>query len=311
VTIGKLEKVPLRDLWKHEEYDFSAWLNDNLDRLSDALGVQLLEPEKEVGAGTFEVDLVAEDADSNRVVIENQLEPTDHDHLGKLITYLTNLDAKTAIWIAHQPRPEHIKAVGWLNEITPDDISFYLVQLDAYRIGESPPAPLFTVIVGPSRESKGFGQQKKDLAERHILRLRFWEGLLAKAKAQGVLTHAGRSPGKDSWLAASAGKAGLSLTYSIWKKDDSAVELYIDTGDQTENKQIFDTLLSQKAAIEATFGAPLDWERLDQKRAARIRSIIHKGGLADGEANWPNVQEAMIGAMARLLKALKPHLGKL
>lgn len=175
MAIGRLEKVDVRTLWPHEEYDFSAWLADNLDHLSDALGLSLSEPEKEVGAGSFEVDLVAEDGASSRVIIENQLEPTNHDHLGKVITYLTSLEAKTAIWIAGHARPEHVKAVAWLNETTPDDVSFYLVRLEAYRIGDSESAPLFSLITGPSIETKGFGQQKKDLAERHVLRLRFWE----------------------------------------------------------------------------------------------------------------------------------------
>ena len=194
MPIGKLEKVELRELWKHEEQGFSAWLVANLDGLADVLGFGLSEPQREVKVGSFEVDLVAEDDNSNRVVIENLLEATDHDHLGKILTYLTNLEAKTAIWITKTPRPEHIKAIAWLNETTPDDISFFLVRLDAYRIGTSDPAPLFTVIVGPSPEAKGFGQQKKQLAERHVLRLKFWDGLLTRAKERSVLLHASRSP---------------------------------------------------------------------------------------------------------------------
>ena len=132
MAIGKLEKVGLRELWKHEERGFSAWLLENLDALSDALGFPLSEPQREVKVGAFEVDLVAEDGKANRVVIENQLEATDHDHLGKILTYVTNLEAKTAVWITKAPRPEHVKAVAWLNETTPDDISFFLVRLDAY-----------------------------------------------------------------------------------------------------------------------------------------------------------------------------------
>lgn len=196
------------------------------------------------------MDLVAEDDASNRVIIENQLEATDHDHLGKLLTYLTNLDAKTAIWITKVPRPEHVKAVAWLNETTPDDVSFYLVRLDAFKIGDSDPAPLFTTIVGPSPEAKGFGQQKKDLAERHVLRLKFWETLLARAKQKGLMLHAARSPTKDSWISAGAGRSGVTFNYVVWMEDETAVELYIDTGEKEENKKIFDTLASVKETIE-------------------------------------------------------------
>jgi hypothetical protein len=128
-NIGRLEKVAIRELWQHEERDFSAWLEANLDVLSDKIGVSLSDPQRELPAGTFQVDLVAQDEGGDRVVIENQLEATDHDHLGKVLTYLTNLDAKTAIWITTAPRSEHIRAVQWLNETTPDNISFYLVRL--------------------------------------------------------------------------------------------------------------------------------------------------------------------------------------
>src|SRR5262249_7568022 len=116
MSIGKLEKVDLRELWRHVERGFSAWLVDNLDALTEVLGFPLEEPRRDVPAGSFEVDVVAEDENSNLVVIENQLEATDHDHLGKVLTYLTNLDAKRAVWITRSPRPEHVKAVVWLNE---------------------------------------------------------------------------------------------------------------------------------------------------------------------------------------------------
>lgn len=127
MSIGKLENVPLRELWKREEHDFSVWLEDNIDVLSEALDISLSVVQREESVGQFKVDLVAENSDGDFVIIENQLEPTDHDHLGKVLTYLTNLEAKTAIWIARDPRPEHIRAVAWLNESTPDDISFSIL----------------------------------------------------------------------------------------------------------------------------------------------------------------------------------------
>ncbi len=310
-NIGKLESVPLRDLWKHEERGFSAWLESNLDTLSEAIGVPLSDPQREFLAGNFQVDLVAEDENGDRVIVENQLEATDHDHLGKVLTYLTNIDAKTAVWVSSAPRPEHIRAVQWLNETAPDDIAFYLVRLAAYRIGVSDAAPLFTVIVGPSAESKGFGKQNKELAERHVLRLRFWEQLLPRAKEKGVVLHAQRAPTKESWISAGAGvRAGISFVYIVWMKEETAVELYIDTGDKDENKRIFDGLLGHKAEIEKAFGAPLAWERLDEKRGSRVRSVLKEGGLTDDEAKWPTIQDAMIGAMDKSAKALKPYLAR-
>lgn len=306
--IARLEPVALRELWKHEERGFSIWLHENLQVLGEALGMRLTDPQREVAVGSFTVDLVAEEESLGRVIIENQLEATDHDHLGKLLTYLTNLEAKTAVWITPKPRPEHVRAVAWLNETTPDDVSFYLVQVAAFRIAGSAPAPLLTVIAGPSPEGKGFGQQKKQLAERHVLRLKFWEGLLTRAKELGVLTHASRSPGKESWVGGASGRSGMSFNYVIWMDDDASVELYIDTGTLEENKAIYDSLLKRRGEIEKAFGGPLEWERLDERRASRIRCTLHNGGLSVGEAAWPRIQEPMIDAMRRLVEALKPFV---
>jgi hypothetical protein len=165
-------------------------------------------------------------------------------------------------------------------------------------------------MVGPSAESKGFGKGKKQLAERHVLRLKFWEQLLSRAKEKGVLTHAQRTPSKDSWISAGAGvRSGVSYVYVAWMQEETAVELYIDTGDKDENKRIFDALQSRKAEIEQAFGSPLSWERLDEKRGSRIRSVLKEGGLTD-EAKWPGIQDTMIAAMDRLAKAVKPHLAR-
>jgi len=310
-NIGRLEPVPIRELWKHEERGFSAWLEANLDVLSEAIGVPLSDPQREILAGDFQCDLVCEDGNGDRVILENQLEATNHDHLGKVLTYLTNLDAKAAIWISTAPRPEHIRAIQWLNETTPDNIAFYLVRLAAYRIsGHDAAAPLFTVIVGPSAEAKSFGKEKKELAERHILRLRFWEQLLERAKERGVMLHAQRAPTKNSSLSAGAGvQAGISFVYDAWLQNETAVELYIDTGDKDENKRIFDSLAEKKQEIEKTFGAPLSWERLDNKQACYICYVLREGGLSD-ESKWQNIQNAMIDAMDRFAKALKAHLAR-
>jgi hypothetical protein len=308
VTIGKLEPVPLRELWKHEEHGFSVWLANNIEALSEELGISLTVEEREKKVGAFNVDLLAMDEYGNRVIVENQLERTDHDHLGKVLTYLTNLQAKTAIWIAAEASPEHITAMQWLNEVTPEDVTFCLVRLAAYRIGSSEPAPQFTVIVAPSAEGKSIGREKKELAEREVLRLRFWEQLLARAKAAGVMTHASVSPTKDQWLNAGAGRSGITFTYLIWTKEDKGGgELYIDTGDKERNKRIFDVLHAKQAEIERAFEFPLDWQRLDNRRSSRIRFLVGKGGLRD-ESRWPSIQEAMISGMERFSTLLQPYI---
>ena len=136
--------------------------------------------EREHPAGDFSVDLVAEDESGNPVVIENQFKRSDHDHLGKLITYLTVIGARAAIWIVEDPRPEHISAISWLNESSA--ASFYLIKLEAFRIGRSSSAPLLTLIVGPSEEIRKVGEEKKERTERDSLRHRFWTQLLERAQ---------------------------------------------------------------------------------------------------------------------------------
>ncbi len=309
MMIGKLERVSLRDVWKHEALDFTKWLQDNIDVLNEVIDLNLSNPEREQTAGAFSVDLVAEDESGNPVIIENQLEKSNHDHLGKILTYLVAMSAKTAIWIVADPRPEHVSAITWLNESS--SANFYLLKLEAIRIGDSPPAPLLTVIVGPSEEGKEIGKTKQEIAERYYIREHFWSQLLDLAKKRTKL-HANISPAQHEWLGTSAGKPGLYFNY-VLRKNEAQVELYIDRGKEgeKENKEIFDTLSNHKDEIEKAFGEPLEWQRLEGKRACRIRKIILIGGYRDKEETWPKIHEAMVDAMVRLEKSLMPYINKL
>jgi hypothetical protein len=307
-TIGKIERVPLREVWKHEAYNLTTWLEENIDVLTDALDIDLSNVERERAAGSFSVDLVAEDDSGGTVVIENQLEKSNHDHLGKLITYVSFIDARAAIWIVSDPRPEHVRAISWLNESSPAD--FYILKIEGVRIGDSMPAPLLTLIVGPSEETRSVGEAKKERAERYDIRHRFWSRLLDRAKERTRL-HAAISPGSYSWVGAGSGKRGLGFNYSV-TQHGAAAELYIDRGrdGEQENSEIFNALHACKEDVEQVFGGPLDWQPLEAKRACRIMYRIDAGGYRD-EERWPEIQDAMVDAMVRLEKALKPHIAKL
>jgi hypothetical protein len=310
-VIGRLQRVPLREVWRHEALDFTTWLQNNHDVLNDVLDISLTNVEREQAAGTFNVDLVGEDESGNPVIIENQLGKSDHDHLGKLITYLTAFDAKVGIWIVGDPRPEHVSAVNWLNEATA--ASFYLVKVEAIRIQtpeeihRSPPAPLLTLIVGPSETGKEVGEKKKEWAEREIMRHRFWSELLEKAKMRTTL-HANISPGRESWAGAGGGRSGLEFNYNI-HQHSARVEFYIDSRDIEWNKATFDFFYSARDEIEEVFGEQLEWQRLDSRRASRISTILDIGGLQDD--NWAEIQVAMIDAMVRLEKAVRPYIQRL
>lgn len=301
-TIGKLVRVDVRELWRHEGRGFTAWLEHNLDVLGDRLGLQLTAVQREHAVGPFNLDLLAEDDDHNPVIIENQLERTDHDHLGKVLTYLVNLDAKVAIWVTPDPRPEHERVVDWLNETTP--AAFYLVKLEAYKIGDSDPAPLFHVVAGPDDQTRQVGVEKKEWAERHVLRHKFWAQLIETAKARRAM-HATRQPTKDHWLGAGAGRSGVVFNLMVWK-DAAGFELSIHTGNPAENKRIFDHLHAQKDAIEREFGHPLDWKRLDDKDTCRIVHESVPKGIREDPSAWPAIHERMIEDVERFAKVVKP-----
>lgn len=307
--IGKIDKVPLREVWKKEAKDFTSWLFDNIEILGEELDIDLTAVEKEKKVGPFSADIIAEDGTGQKVLIENQLEKTDHDHLGKILTYVSNLDVKAAIWISSEPRQEHERTIEWLNE-SGLDVNFYLVQIEVYRIGESEPAPKFSIIAGPSEESKIIGEEKKELSERHKKRLEFWKSLLERSKSKTPL-HSNITPSIYSWIGTGAGRSGLGYNYVITYKY-GAIELYIDRGKESkeENKRIFDELHSHKKEIEEVFGGELEWQRLDDSRASRIRKTYTHARL-DDKNKWDKLQDNMIDEMIKLEKAIKKYINRL
>ncbi|WP_286858462.1 DUF4268 domain-containing protein [Methanosaeta sp. UBA356] len=310
VPIGKLQRPSLREVWEDEAQNFTPWLRDNIEVLNEVLEheeieLYLSDAKIEQEAGDFSVDMIAKADSGDLVVIENQLEPSDHDHLGKLITYLTAFSAKSAIWINAYPRPEHINAINWLNEST--DAAFYLLKLEAIQIDESNHAPLLTLIVGKNPEQ--IKKEPEDPDGRDNIRYKFWEELLNLAKSKTDL-YANISPQKSSYISTGAGKAGLYYQYDILMHE-AKVELYIDSRNKRRNKRIFDTFRENEASINAGFGEGLEWQRLDNKRACRIMKTLNIGGYRDENTKWSEIQNAMIDTMIRLDIALKPHIDEL
>jgi len=303
IGVGKLERVALREVWRHEAYDFTRWLQDNIDVLNEALNLSLVNVEREQSAGAFSIDLVAEIEGGGKVIIENQLEKSNHDHLGKVLTYMVAMEAQTAVWIVSEPRPEHVSVIAWLNESSSSD--FYLVKVEAVRIGTSPPAPLLTLIVGPSAETAAVSRSKREYAERHDVREEWWARLVARPDAK---MHRHITPSRWTWIGTSSGVRGLNLNYTVLQ-DQCGAELYIDRGKDsgTESKAIFDQFLARRAEIEAAFGGELEWERLDGGRASRIRSRV-TGGYRNPPEDWDAIQDRQVNAMNRLVVAMQAHI---
>ena len=303
-AVGNLQRVSLRDVWDNERNDLTPWLEENIDVLSDTISLSISIVEREHRpTERLSVDLLGETETGELVVIENQLETSDHDHLGKLITYLVTIDAAVGIWIVADPKPEHVSAISWLNQTYSAD--FYLVKLEAVQIDESLPAPLLTLIVGSSEESKKAGDEKKEVKERYILRRQFWAQLLDRAREKTPL-HASVGARKETSLYAKV-RSGLYLQYSI-RQQDASVGLYIDGGNENENDEIFHALKEVKGKIEEAFGEPLEWLPLDNRRACRIVKLLSLGGYRNDAEDWARIQDAMIDAMIRLNDALEPHI---
>jgi hypothetical protein len=313
-SIGKIKKVPLRNLWKKEDKDFTRWLEENIDYLNDILDFEISIESSEEWVGPFRVDLYGEDNNGRKVIIENQLEKTDHDHLGKLLTYLVNLEAKVAIWISSDPVEEHVAVIDWLNEVAPEDMLFYLIKIEAIQIeGQPMAAPLFTIVKGPTVEAKKLGSEKKEFAQRHILRKKFWEQLLERSKEKTRL-FSNVSPPTDHWMSTGIGKSGFSLSYLITNKY-AGCELYLSRGkvdgdDTNFNKIWFDELYEHKDEIEKEFGEPLDWQRLNEKWASRI-ACHYQGLTLHDEKHWPEIQGRMIDAMIRMEKVFSKYVKQL
>ena len=178
MDLGKLKEVDLRTVWANEQYDFSAWLaqEENINELGNTLNLSLTDIQTEKYVGSYRCDIICKDEITGKnVLIENQLEPSNHDHLGKIITYASGLDASVVIWIVKNAREEHASAIEWLNKHTDDDLSFFLIEVHAYKIGDSKPAPLFKIIEQPNDFAKQIKTiaQSGDLKDREIKRIEF------------------------------------------------------------------------------------------------------------------------------------------
>ncbi len=261
--IGHLETVEPRKLFPNEAGDFTTWLEEHIEVLGDRLGLTLSNAEREQAVGTFSVDLRAEDGDGRLVVIENQLERTDHTHLGQVLTYLVNLEAKIAIWVSPDPRPEHVRVVQWLNEITPADVTFYLVRVEAVRIGDSLPAPLFIPLVAPSEESRSVGSRKKELTQQPVLWHEFWAQLLDRSRGRTDLLKkvSPTSVTQSDWISFSTVWPGLRYSMTSRRQCVVGLEIYRGPGKKNENDSIFDQLYAQRQDIQRKFGDELHWDK--------------------------------------------------
>jgi len=308
-SIGKIEKVGLREIWKREDSDFTKWLANNIDYLNEVIDLDISVQSIEGNVGPYRVDIYCEDSSGNKVIIENQLEKTDHSHLGQILTYLVNLDANIAIWISANPVEEHRQVVEWLNETTPDNMLFYLIKVEGVRIeGQSTVAPLFTVVEGPTEERKKIGAEKKEHAKRHTVREKFWTQFIEEMNKQSSLCK-NLSPGTDAWIGVALGVSGVSLNL-VATSSYVRSEIYINRGDVTKNKETFDYFEKHKADIEKAFGSKLVWERMEDRVTSRIKNQLDGVDIFN-EDDWPKMNEFLVDSAVRMHKTFKEYVGRL
>lgn len=309
--VEKITRIGIREAFPIEPKDFTPWLVNNIDVVGEAIGVELVSPEKEQSTGNFSVDIKAETADGFTVIIENQYGNSDHDHLGKLITYLSSFSASIAIWIVENPKQEHINAIAWLNE-GENACDFYLLRVEAIRISDSPAAPLLSLITGPSIESKQIGKKRKVETEDEKLRSEFWDKLMEKTQEQGVKQFATlKASGKVPWVGSTAGVNGLSYVYWV-NQNGCRIELRIDRGkdSEEENLKILNQLMANKESIESSFERKLNWADLEGYRVCSVRFDI-EGGYKSAQSNWENIINDLASSMKKLIDATSKYVKKL
>jgi len=308
-----MERVPLREAWKHEAGDFTPWLaeEENLNSLVDALGLGELElVATEHPVGDFKLDILCNDGDGP-VIIENQLEKTNHSHLGQIIAYAAGIGAKKVIWIAESFRPEHSSALQFLNDNTTEDLAFFAVEVELWRIGDSPLAPKFEVVVKPNDWVKSGREQARAASATSSptkqLQLKFWLALGEKLKTSST----GIRPQKarpQHWLNISIGRAGAKLSITANTREKRlGVELYFSGA---EAKQNFTNLLPHKSAIETNLGFELDWQELPDADACRV-AAWHPNASLEDETRWPEYLNWLSQRIVSMDRILRPILKSL
>ncbi len=307
-SIGKLERVELRQVWPNEARDFTVWLQKNIEILNEALGITLIDVKSECSVGRFRVDLKAKTEAGDIVVIENQLKKSNHKHLGQLITYFTSTSAKIAIWIVKEAELEHAKAIEWLNSPTSKDAKFYLVKVEAVKIGDSAPAPIFTLIAGSSvvmKEIFHTKSAKRERAERHDLRELWAKHLIEKSKIVGALH--GKAKANITTNLVCRIVTGVELVHKILE-NRRAVELDFCSKNRERNLKMFHIIAAQKEKVEQSFGAPLVWD--DGNKGCKIIFFLEGGGYRSPEEQWSDLQDEAVLVMQRFTKALTPYFSE-
>jgi len=290
--LGKLERVELRDVWATEDRDFTPWLarEEHLELLAETIGMELELEAQEKDVGPFRADILCKSmVDDSWVLIENQIERTDHRHLGQLLTYAAGLQAVNIVWVASKFTEEHRATLDWLNKITDENFRFFGLEVELWRIDDSLAAPKFNIISKPNNWTKTVTQaahriSQEGVSETKELQYRYWEQLInflqdSRSKLRP------QNPRPRHWQIFSIGRSGTYISATINTRENRiGVELYLPHPDHS--KAFFHLLMRDKERIEQELGMPLEWQELPEKTASRI--AIYNPANATDESVWPS-----------------------
>lgn len=267
--LGKIIKITdLRSVWPHEANDFTKWLaqEENLSLLGDTIDIELELEERESSVGSFNVDIYAKEVGTNRrVIIENQLEDTNHDHLGKLITYASGKGAEIIVWVVKHARDEHRQAIEWLNQHTDSNIGFFLLEIELWQIGNSEKAPRFNIVEKPNDWSKTM-KSIEGLSDTDLLKLEFWTGFNEAMSNNHDFTHLFRmrKATPQHWYDLSIGSSAYHIALTInTQRQSIGAEIYID-----DNKELFERFKTHQDEISMMLNSEVVWR--EAKKACRI-----------------------------------------
>lgn len=304
--LGKLEPVNLRDIWKNEPRDFTRWIADNLSLLGEVLNMELVSVQTEASAGQFFLDILAKETESDRTVaIENQLERTDHIHLGQLLTYAAGLDARVLVWVTPEFMDEHRAAIDWLNTWTPEEIEVYGVEVRVVRIGDSLPAPEFRPVAFPNTWSNRAKRTSEGLLPINRKYRDFFQPVIDELRKHGL-------PDRYAWARSyqlfPSEFPNISYVTSFSGRRKAWVYLWINLGDRDFSSQIFDRIHGYLPEIESELeGAEVTWLRHDNKLFSSV-GLSRDGAIDDPEEKLAEIRAWMIDWLPRLKAAIDPRL---
>lgn len=308
MELGKLEQMDLREVWEHEAHVFTPWLAANIDRLSEALGLELEVETQEQAVGRYALDILAHDAAGRIVAIENMLAASDHGHIGQLVTYAAGLEAAYAVLIAPEFREEHRTALSWLNDISSSEHGFFGVEVRAVRIGDSVPAPLFDVVVRPDdwqrHVREAAGTETTPTEQRNLA---WWAELLPKVHDRYPGWTTSTTGSKVNWQPLPARKTGVQYTV-VWggtvKDYHLRVELYLHDG-----AAHFEQIAAYQADIDPVIDGDVHWDPLPDAKASRI--AVYLPADPEDRDSWPYYQDWVVDRLGEFRTAFQPVIDAL